>query len=370
MKPVTKSISLIVTQSCNLNCTYCYEQSKSKKEMSFDMAFSILERYLASNGTEYDDCSIELFGGEPFLNFPLIKELCEAIWERDWKKNYTFRTTTNGTLIHGEIQDWIRANQHRLFIGLSLDGTPEMHNMNRSNSFSKIDLNFFQNLDPKPSIKMTLSNETLLSLAEGTIFLHSLGFPIITNNLAYSIDWTNSSNVDLLVKELNHLEEYYLAHPEITPSSILDMKIEYQGHNEKKWCGTGTDMVAYDVDGKDYACQMFIPLSIGQAEAESSRKIDFFIKDNFFDPKCKSCIINAICPTCYGSNYHEHDNVATRSNQLCQLNKVTALANAHFQAKKILMDKNLKELDQEKYLVAKAALKIQQEIVVDPGFFL
>ncbi len=369
MKPVRRNISLIVTQTCNLNCSYCYENYKSKETMSFDRAFSIVEKHLSDTSTDFDECSIEVFGGEPFLNFTLIKQLCEVVWEKNWAKPYIFHTTTNGTLVHDEIQDWLLANSQRFFVSLSLDGTPDMQNTNRSNSFEKIDLPFFQTLTPKPPIKMTVSNETLPLLAEGVIFIHSLGFTTINNNLAYSIDWKNSRNVDMLTRELKKLITYYLAHPETTPCTFLNMKIEHQTYKEKKWCGTGISMAAYDTDGMDYPCQMFLPLSIGHEKAELSRHMDFSVTKNFIDDKCVDCLLHPICPTCYGSNYHERNNVAARNDQICQLTKVTALANSYFQTQRILGDKSLEKLDEKDYLIVKAALEIQNKIKIDAIFF-
>lgn len=369
MELMRKTVSLVVTQSCNLNCTYCYEDYKSKKAMTFERAFSIVEGYLSSSSKEYDECIIDIFGGEPFVNFPLIKKLCEAVWARKWEKPYLFHATTNGTLVHGEIKDWLLSNKHRFSASVSLDGTPEMHNLNRSNSFSKIDLPFFQSTWSNPSTKMTISKETLPFLAQGVIFLHSIGFTI-NNNLAYGIDWSDADNVDVLNRELEKLITYYLAHPEKRPCSLLDMKIEYQTYEEKKWCGTGTNMVVYDVDGVDYPCQMFLPMSIGHEKAESSRHIDFSVTENLVDIKCKGCPLHPICPTCYGSNYAESGDVRTRNNQLCQLTKVRALASSYLKAKKILAKSNLKNLEGRDYLIVKAALEIQNKIKIDSSLFV
>ncbi len=369
MKQIRKSISLVATQSCNLNCTYCYEDFKSKRTMTFDRAFSIIEGYLSSSSTEYDECVIDIFGGEPFLNFPLIKQLCEAVWAKKWIKPFLFYATTNGTLIHGEIQEWLLSNKHKFYASVSLDGTPEMHNLNRSNSFSKIDLSFFQNTWENPSTKMTISKETLPFLADGVIFLHSLGFTIY-NNLAYGIDWSDANNIDVLNRELEKLIVYYLAHQEIAPCSLLDVKMEYQTYVEKKWCGTGTNMVVYDTDGVDYPCQMFLPMSIGHEKAELSRHIDFSITENLVDIKCQGCLLHPICPTCYGSNYSESGDIRTRNNQLCQLTKVRALASSYLKAKKVLAKNEFKKLEGDDYLIVKAALEIQSKIKIDSDLFI
>jgi uncharacterized protein len=364
LKPVRKVISLTITQSCNLACTYCYEGFKSKNEMQLDTALSIIERYLNNPTDDYDECEIDLFGGEPFLNFTLIKKMCETVWSRQWKKPYLFFSTTNGTLVHGEIKTWLQKNKNRFFLGLSLDGTRSMHDRNRSNSFSSIDIPFFRETWPEEGVKMTISKETLPDLAEGVIFLHSLGFEV-HNNLAYGIDWTDNTNLQILNRELRKLIEYYLDHPEITPCSLLNMKIAYQGHTEKKWCGVGVEMAVYDYDGKKYPCHTFLPLSIGRKKAEASLAIDFSNIQLLIDPKCKECMLYNLCPTCYGSNYSETGNVAIRNMEQCRITKIRALASSYFEAKKLLRNQESQSIQNDQSRLIDAIISIQESISIE-----
>ncbi|MBT3313906.1 MAG: 4Fe-4S cluster-binding domain-containing protein [Anaerolineae bacterium] len=363
MEPIRKTVALTITQDCNLACTYCYEDYKSKRKMSFDTAVSIVEKYLNDPTDDYDECEIDFFGGEPFLNFPLMKKICEYVWERCWIKPYVFSTSTNGTLVHGEIQDWLYKHRDRFYASLSLDGTEEMHDQNRSKSFSNIDIPFFVKTWAEPSIKMTISAETLPSLSKGVIYLHSFDFEI-HNNLAYGIDWTNSKNTEILSRELHKLIKYYLGHPNIKPCSLLDMQIQYRGYDKKKWCGVGTDMVAFDVDGKNYPCHGFLPISVGQNEAEISRSFDFSVIDDLIDPKCKDCILYNICPTCYGANYGETSRVEIRNQQLCNLTKTRALACSYFEAQRILTKTHASGIKEKNLSIIEAILEIQKQFSV------
>lgn len=74
--------------------------------------------------------------------FPKIKQLCETLWKKQFPEYYHFSVTTNGTLIHGEIKRWLYENRDKITLKLSLDGNRKSHNINRSNSFDKIDLDF------------------------------------------------------------------------------------------------------------------------------------------------------------------------------------------------------------------------------------
>lgn len=130
--------------SCNLNCVYCFEKNKNDIEFDVDEAVSILEKMLMEK-TEHGT-KIKLHRGEPFLVFPKIKQLCETLWKKQFPEYYHFSVTTNGTLIHGEIKRWLYENRDKITLKLSLDGNRKSHNINRSNSFDKIDLNFLSRL--------------------------------------------------------------------------------------------------------------------------------------------------------------------------------------------------------------------------------
>lgn len=362
-QPVRKTVTLVVTQNCNLSCSYCYESNKADRKIPLSLAVDIVTKYLSNETDAYDECVIDLFGGEPFLNFSLIKQICEYVWSNNWNKPYLFATTTNGTLVHGQIQEWLYQNRERFSVTLSLDGTREMHDINRSNSYSRIDLPFFRNTWPNSSVKMTLSEETLPNLAEGVIFLHSLGFSI-ENNLAYGVNWSDPRNIELLERELKKLAEFYIMNSEIQPCSLMNMKIGFawDSGTTNKWCGVGTHMIAFDVDGQSYPCHAFMPISCGGEKALRSKSLVFEDADRLLDPMCSGCVIHPICPTCYGSNYLMRDNIAKRDEALCRLTKVRALACSFLEAKKILAKTGGEPVEGKDYLSIKSILEIQNRI--------
>ena len=100
---------------------------------------------------------IVLFGGEPFIKFEHIKNIVEYVEANYSSRNITVFISTNGTLLTEEIKNWIRRYKHLLVCGLSYDGTPEMQDINRSNSSSLIDLDFFATTYPDQEVKMTIS---------------------------------------------------------------------------------------------------------------------------------------------------------------------------------------------------------------------
>jgi radical SAM protein with 4Fe4S-binding SPASM domain len=322
----------MLTHGCNLACVYCYEKVKSGRRISFETAKqAIINGFQrCSDGEELE---ISFHGGEPFLAFELLRDICEWVWSQTWPAPYICFATTNGTLVHGHIQDWVASNRKRLHLGLSLDGTRDMHNLNRSRSFDLIDMNFFLVNWPNQPLKMTVSDISLPFLADGIAFLHHNGFRIHAN-FAFGMDWSDEDRIDELTRQLTSLIQFYLDNPQFEPCNFLAMPIETinpQDSNITKWCGAGTEMLAVDVDGKEYPCQMFLPMVNGK-DILAGRPVDWTDTSSLSDDTCRDCIISKICPTCYGMNLMERNNPRLRDPYLCALTKVRAVACSCFQA--------------------------------------
>lgn len=346
------NLTFVVTHECNLRCSYCYESMRDKDIMSADFVKEKIAQYL--NDESLTEVEIDFFGGEPWLKFDLIKEVCEWTWRQSWKNKYLFFTTTNGTLIHGEIQDWLRKNKTRIWCGLSLDGRKETHDKNRSNSFDKIDLDFFLECWPTQPVKMTISKETIDTLFEDIKYIQELGFKISGTNFAEGFDWSDEKYVAILCRELEKLTDFYIKHPEFEVSSIIDMAIQNceSPSKTKKWCGTGTHMVVYDINKEAYPCQFFTPMTISSEKFDTIKNIDFHDDEVFVDDYCqKECYLYNICPSCYGANFLVNGKLYERDKSKCKLIKMRAYYTAALKAQQILKstsslnDKNTAELN-------------------------
>ncbi len=127
-----KSLTLMISQECNLRCTYCYGEDgeySNKGKMNFETARKAIDFFAGQSPS--DKLSICFFGGEPLLNFELMKKVIAYVKNIEEKagKTYTFSMTTNGTLINQEISDFIEENKISLII--SIDGNKEMTDANR-----------------------------------------------------------------------------------------------------------------------------------------------------------------------------------------------------------------------------------------------
>ncbi len=329
-----KPVQITVTEKCNLKCIYCYEHAKDCGSLTIDKVKSILVHELAD--PRFDELEIDFHGGEPALAFDVIKPVCEWLWSEPREKPYLCFASTNGTLIQGRIKEWFRKNAKRFWLSLSLDGTREMHNFNRSSSYDAIDIGFFREMWPKQTVKMTISPHTLPNVAEGIKHIHSWGFEL-TANLAHGMSWP-SDLIGVYRDELNKVADFYLSNPQHKPCRIVNFDLKKIGmeslHPEfrklrRKWCGSGDPMICYAVNGNSYPCQLFAPSSTSANVDSVAERWDFTDIKNFIDPNCKGCCLDGACPTCYGMNYFESGTLHTRPKDMCPFLKCEAFATSY-----------------------------------------
>lgn len=332
---------LIVTHTCNLNCIYCYETKRDAISVNVDRFKEVISKYLNSN--DYDYIVIEFFGGEPWIKKDVIIEICEWTWQQQWKNDYRFFTSTNGTLIHGDIQQWLHDHNQQFCCGLSLDGMPNTHNKNRCNSYAQIDIDFFLSNWPNQPAKMTISPDCLANLSDDIIYMHELGFRLAGTNVAEGIDWSKKGYCEILQNELEKLVKYYIEHPEIEVSPILNLPIEKCACDRvfvrNKDCAVKSIM-AYDCDGKEYPCNYFTPMTFSEDKLSELDLSDFSDDKKLIDNYCfNNCYLYPICPNCYGANYLTNGNLAERDKSMCNLVKTRAYYCAALQAQRIINNK-------------------------------
>lgn len=337
------SATLTVTNRCNLHCIYCYEKNKSNDSMSVETAKSIVDALMEEcfEQDNYEILSIQFFGGEPFLNFPVIKETVEYVLDAYPSYPVRFLVTTNGTQMTDEVKRWLESHKDRITCGLSLDGQKKTHDMNRSNSFSLIDLSFFQNTWPQYPIKMTVSPQRLPFFAEDVIWLHEKGFHIKCN-LAVGIDWSAEEYVSIFHEQLAFLADYYISRPDLPLCSLLDFNMNMVGATDHdtlihKYCGIGTSMCAYDVQGRRYPCQFFCENTLGLPfELAKTISVPEEYPASTYNNECSSCILIQVCPNCYGANYQIHGDCFSKDLSMCKMTKTAAVASSYIKAKRFL----------------------------------
>lgn len=330
-----RNVTITTNESCNLNCIYCYENNKSNKSFDVEGAKVKLEKIL--NQKDGGGTTISFHGGEPFLVFDKIKTLCEWLWRQEFPEPYRCFATTNGTLVHGEIQQWLCDHRDKFICSLSLDGNREMHNANRSNSFDLIDIHFFIKTWPYQGVKMTISKKTITTLADGIIFLHKAGIPDIRANLSEMTIWKEKELLFIYKRELQKLASFYIENPEIKPCSLFNVpffKILEDG-TPQKWCGVG-DAPSYDIDTDQiFPCHLFFPSVCGEEKSIGAKRIDFSKPSSYISKECAKCPFLRICPTCYGANYIDRGHPASRDMYLCNFHKIRFAVVAEYEYERI-----------------------------------
>ena len=135
-EPVIKSLCLNIAHDCNLRCQYCFasqgDYDTHKRElMSFDVAKRAVDLLIASTEGKRQHCEIDFFGGEPLMNFDVVKQTISYIREQEKLHDKIFKLslTTNGMLLDPKKVTYLTENHISLI--LSLDGRPEIHNRMR-----------------------------------------------------------------------------------------------------------------------------------------------------------------------------------------------------------------------------------------------
>lgn len=334
---------LLVTYGCNLRCSYCYEPKRTHYRMAYATAISAIQKHLDNLPDDCGSVELQFMGGEPLLEFKLIKAVAEWVWEHKAKfPPIELFVQTNGTLVKGEIKEWLYNNKHRFNVALSFDGTSTMQSINRKSS--DIDLTFFAKHWPDQNIKMTISPETISRLYEGVVFLHQQGFKHIAADLAMgkNIAW-QQDHLSVYRDQLHRLVRYYLENQNIEPFSQLRLNVfasqeVISGYH--KTCSCGEDLVCVDWNGEEYACHLFSPISISKEKAGSSHIIDFTKYDEFISETCKECALQSACNQCYGMNYICTGDVSQPSPFHCNAFKLRYAANMR------LVYEKLKQADQ------------------------
>lgn len=320
--PKARICTLYVTYGCNLNCIYCFEKFKdSRKKMPLELAKKIIlqEFEEVRKSPQSEGLKIDIFGGEPLLNFPMVKELCEWLWKQQIDEPYIIYATTNGTLLDKEKQDWFRQHKDDFVLVMSVDGDSTMQLKNRGCSNDRLPIEFVHELWPDQPLKMTISHETLPNISDGVISLLKKGY-LIDSRLAQGEDWTDEDAV-IYREELSKIAQFYLENKEYTPGAIFTRYYTdvLSDQPPVKFCGTGTNMRAYDVEGNVYPCHMFSPVVMGRDVRKEIEKIDFHNPQELIEASCLECKMVAVCPTCLGFNFMQRGDVSKRDKKMCKM---------------------------------------------------
>ena len=328
---VVKALCLHIAHTCNLNCSYCFaSQGKFNGErglMSFEVGKRALDFLIENSGTRHN-LEVDFFGGEPLMNFQVVKDLvayARSI-EKDANKNFRFTLTTNGVLVDDDVIDF--ANREMSNVVLSLDGRKEVHDRfrvdyNGNGSFDKI-VPKFQRFVEKRGNKdyymrgtFTHANPDFL---EDIKTMLDLGFTELSMEpvVCAPNDPSALTEADkaIVMDQYEKLAELMLrkqreGKPFTFYHYMIDLKSGPCIYKRVSGCGSGTEYMAVTPWGDLYPCHQFVGddnYKLGNVfEGVKNTEIqNKFANSNVYTkPECKDCWAKLYCSGgCPANSYH------------------------------------------------------------------
>lgn len=364
----TKSVTFVVTENCNLACTYCYECAKTKRMMSKETAKDIIdalfdeEKMAGFLTTDKHKCIIiELFGGEPMLNIDVVDFICDYFVKvatelnHPWARNHMFSTTTNGVLFNTpKVQRWMKKHKHNLSITITIDGKKDLHDACRifpdgTGSHAIVEASVKKAIKEygMETTKVTISPENLIYLNDSIPYLYDLGLKSIHANVVFENVWKKEHGIEFY-KQLRKLADYMLEDRKYKrlECSLFDSSIgePMQPHENSNWCGGDASMLSFGVDGKIYPCVRFMNYSLAKQKEICMGDVYKGIERNKpqliqlasitrrsqSTDECFNCKVASGCAWCTGYNYDEFGTPDKRATYICPMHKARVLANYYF----------------------------------------
>lgn len=293
--------------------------------MNLDEAIGILEKEFSDNAE--DITNVDLLGGEPLSNYPIIPKICEWIWTQNPKMQIFIRT--NGTLLSEEMKKWFSNHSKQVGLGLSIDGTPETNYFNRG--VKEVDIEFFREYWPDVPVKVTVFPQSVDSLFRSLVYLYEKGLSV-TGGLAQGVDWNEEACV-ILDQQMEKLVNYYLANPSISPLEPLfslgfehAFEIPTSDQLSEKPCWERQIVHTYDCEKDVLPCHMFSIIVQGKEKRDSILSEAANLKEEIVDLECKNCPIRWSCTNCMAMNYQHYGTFGMNINKLysCSAHKTAA----------------------------------------------
>ncbi len=334
-----RNIFVMLTNRCNLRCSYCYEEGKNQRSASYDTITGYLRKEFEEK--RFDAYDIIFHGGEPFLEFELMKNVAEWCWASFPGLDIRCLVTTNGTCIDDSMKEWLTMNKERFVAILSLDGGRVTHNRNRCNSFDKIDKSFFASCWPYQPVKMTVSPDTVSTLFDDMMEVKSLGLKV-NPSLAKEVRW-NEEGLSIFKRELDKIVSYYLDNPGEMPCAMVNIRPSlFRTENplpHNRACGAGVNDIAYNVEGTAYPCHSFMT---ELSKSDDSQTISSLFEElgtkrgDELSPSCSGCFAYPACEPCYGLNWSKRGDMGAIDRTMCNFVKARIFAATKMYAEMIV----------------------------------
>ena len=343
-----KAMCLHVSHDCNLRCKYCFAEQGvyggCAEVMSEEVAKAAIDFLIAHSGTRHN-LELDFFGGEPLMNFDVVKKTVEYARSLEAKHNKRFRftMTTNGMLLTDEISEYLNKEMHNVV--LSLDGRKEINDAMRPNaaghgSYDRIVPKYQHFVEMRGDgdyyVRGTFTRNNL-DFAEDVLHMASLGFdqisvePVVSDpNLPFSIDETDLERV---FAEYDRLAGYILEKKQQGSCFnffhfMIDLEQGPCAIKRLRGCGCGNEYAAVEPKGGVYPCHQFVGKpewkmgDVLTGEYDTAMKADFAKATVYAKEDCRKCWAKFYCSGGCNANNQQYMGDIRKSHKLsCDLEK-------------------------------------------------
>ncbi len=345
---VVKALCLHIAHDCNLKCKYCFaeegEYHGRRALMSYEVGKKALD-FLVKNSGSRVNLEVDFFGGEPLMNFQVVKDLVAygRSLEEPYHKKFRFTLTTNGVLLNDDIIAF--ANQEMSNVVLSVDGRKEVHDRMRplaggQGSYDLVIPKFKKVAESRNQtnyyVRGTFTHFNK-DFAADVCHLADMGFeqisvePVVASESeAYALV---EADIPQILEEYDKLAvELIKRHKEGKGFQFFHFMIDLKGgpcvYKRLSGCGSGTEYLAVTPWGDLYPCHQFVgqeAFLMGNVDEGISRtdiREQFKACNVYSKEKCRNCFAKFYCSGgCAANSYHFHGNINDAYDLGCTLQR-------------------------------------------------
>lgn len=347
-KTVVKALCLHIAHDCNLACRYCFaeegEYHGRRAFMSYEVGKKALD-FLVKNSGSRVNLEVDFFGGEPLMNWQVVKDLVAygRSLEEPFHKKFRFTLTTNGVLLNDEIMEFV--NKEMANVVLSIDGRKEVHDYMRPHRGGQ---GSYDEVVPK-YIRLADSREQMNYYVRGTFTHHNPDFSKDVLHLAdlgfkqISVEpVVADEKEDYAIKEedIPFLLEQY----DVLAKEMIKRRKEGRGFNffhfmidlsggpcvakRLSGCGSGTEYLAVTPWGDFYPCHQFVGMeqflmgNVDEGIRNTGIRDEFQNCNVYTKEKCKNCFAKFYCSGgCAANSYNFHGSINDAYDIGCELQR-------------------------------------------------
>ncbi len=347
-KPVVKALCLHIAHDCNLACRYCFaeegEYHGRRALMSFEVGKKALDFLIASSGGRRN-LEVDFFGGEPLMNWEVVKQLVNYGREQEklYDKHFRFTLTTNGVLLSDEVMEF--CNREMANVVLSLDGRKEVNDMmrpfrNGKGSYDLIVPKFRRFAESRGQtdyyVRGTFTHHNL-DFAQDAIHFADLGFrqmsiePVVASpEEEYAI---REEDLPVILEQYDQLAAEYIKRKKEGRGFnffhfMLDLKAGPCVAKRLSGCGSGTEYLAVTPWGDFYPCHQFVgqeEFLLGNVDVgivNTPVRDEFKLCNVYAKEACRDCFARFYCSGgCAANSYHFHGQITDAYEIGCVMQK-------------------------------------------------